>query len=59
MTITELVKEGYSKRWLYEVAHSDDFVQAGGRRLPVAGSKILYDVEKLAKYFEETTLKSV
>ena len=55
-TISELVKEGYPRQWLYQLAHSDDFVQAGGRRLPVNRSKILYDTEKLAKYFEEQTL---
>ena len=57
MTIKELIQQGYPKEWLYQLAHSDDFVLAGGRRLPAKKSKIFFNVEKLDRYFEKETQK--
>jgi len=56
MSINELIDEGYPRQWLYELAHSEDFVAAGGRRLPAKKSKIYFDTEKLDRYFEQQTL---
>ena len=55
MTVSELVEAGYSRKWLYRVAHSEDFVLAGGRRDPVRKSTIRFDPEKLDRYFEKQT----
>ena len=56
MTIKELVDEGYPRKFLFEIAHSDDFVKAGGRRMKGQKSTILFNPEKLDKYFEQYTL---
>lgn len=56
MDIDELVKEGYQRAWLYQIAHSENFILAGGRRLPKKKSKIYFDPEKLDHYFEQITL---
>ena len=58
MSIKELIQQGYPRAWLYEVAHSEDFIEAGGRRIPVKGSKILFDIDLLDHYFAKQTLKN-
>ena len=59
MSIAELVKEGYPRVWLYQVAHSKDFVEAGGRRLPTTKSKIFFDTDRLDKYLEKITEENI
>ena len=56
MTIQELVKEGFPQAWLYQVARSDDFIEAGGRRLAGKNSTIYFDPERLDRYFEQQTI---
>ena len=56
MSIKELIDAGYPKDWLYQLAHSEDFVAAGGRRLPAKKSKIYFNLEKLDRYWEQQTL---
>lgn len=58
-TIKELVDMGYPRQWLYQLAHSQHFVEAGGRRLTGKRATILFDEEKLAKYFELTTIENL
>lgn len=53
--ISELVKQGYQRQRLYEIAHSEDFEEAGGIRNPVQKSWITYDVAQLDKYLRNQT----
>ena len=56
MTISQLVEEGYRRDRLYRIAHSEDFILAGGRREPIKKSLILFDREELDRYLKEQTL---
>ena len=56
LTISQLVEAGYPRKWLYRIAHSEDFTLAGGRREPVRKSVIRFDQEKLDRYMEKQTL---
>jgi len=56
MSVKELIEAGYPKDWLYQLAHSEDFVEAGGRRLPAKKSKIYFDPVRLDRYLEQQTL---
>lgn len=59
LTIKELIELGYPRNWLYQVAHSKDFVVAGGRRLSGAKSTIRFDVRRLDEYLEQVTIENM